>query len=176
MNLSCNLISDLIPLVKDGVASEDSTIIVNEHIKGCESCMAEFQTFETTKIEQLSIKDEKIIFDIKRSIFITQIIILMAGATLGVALSNSMGMFYNFIIMPIIGGISLIAFRRKWYVAPVVIFVLTYLWQTITGIVVDGFEWNVLYIGLYFSVIYTILVGMGVLIAMLLKFALKKER
>ena len=176
LNISCNLISDLIPLVKDGVASEDSTIIVNEHIKSCERCKAEFETFEAIKIEQVSIKDEKIIFAIKRSIFITQLIILMAGAIVGVALSNSMGMFYNFIIMPIIGGVSLIAFSRKWYLAPIVIFALTYLWQTIMGIASDGFAWIALYSGLYFSVIYTVLVVLGVIIAMLLKFTFKKER
>jgi hypothetical protein len=175
LNISCNLVSDLIPLVKDGVASADSTLIVIEHIKSCESCKAEFETFEVAKLEQSSIEDEKIIFAIKRSIFITQLIILMAGAIVGVALSNSMGMFYNFIIMPIIGGISFMAFRRKWYLAPIIIFALTYLWQTTIGIVSEGFEWIALYSGLYFSVIYTVLVGVGIIIAMLLKFTFKKE-
>ena len=128
MKISCNVIFDLIPLVKDGVASDDSVIIVNEHIKGCESCRAEFKTFDTVKIEQPPIKDEKIIFAIKRSVFITQLIILLAGAILGIALSNSMGMFYNFLIMPIIGGVSYVAFKRRWYLAPLAIFTFTYLW------------------------------------------------
>jgi len=96
MSISCDLILDLIPLVKDGVASEDSNIAVNEHIKNCKSCRNEFDTFEATKVETESIKDQNIIFAIKRSIFITQLIILMAGAISGVALSNSMNMFYNF--------------------------------------------------------------------------------
>ena len=176
MNISCNVILDLIPLVKDGVACNDSTIIVNEHINSCESCKAELETFDIIKIDQLLIKDEKIIFTIKRSIFITQIIILIAGAIVGVALSNSMGMFYNFIIMPIIGGVSFVAFKRKWYLAPIAIFVLTYLWQMIMGIVLGGFDWIALYSGLNYSIIYTVLVGLGVVTAMLLKFAFKKER
>lgn len=175
MSISCNVILDLIPLVKDGVASDDSTIIVSEHIKNCESCKAEFDIFESIRIEQSSIKDEKIIFAIKRSIFITQLTILIVGAITGVALSNSMGMFYNLIIMPVIGGISLVVFKRKWYFAPLAIFVLTYLWQTLTGIVSGGFDWIALYSGLYYSIIYTILVGVGVIITMLLKFAFKKE-
>lgn len=176
MNITCDIISDLIPLVKDGVASDDSIIIVNEHIKSCEKCMAEFQTFEATKFEQISIKDEKIIFAIKHSMLITQLIILIAGAIVGVALSNSMGMFYNFIIMPIIGGGSLVVFKKNWYLAPAVIFALTYIWQTIAGIVTDGFNEHSLFIGLYFSVIYTVLVGLGVIITLLLRFAFKKER
>lgn len=175
MNISCNIIYDLIPLVKDGVASDDSTIIVNEHINNCKNCKAEFETFEPTKIEQPPTKDEKIIFAIKRSIFITQLSVLIAGAIIGLALSNSMGMFYNFIIMPIIGGISLVAFKRKWYLALLAIFVLTYFWQAIRGLVSGGFDWMVLYRALYYSMIYTILVGLGIIITVLLKFAFKKE-
>lgn len=176
MNISCNIILDLIPLVKDGVASDDSIIAVNEHIKSCESCKAEFETFESIKLEQPSIKDEKIIFAIKRSIFITQFIILTGGAVIGVALSNSMDMFYNLIIMPIIGGVSLVVFRRKWYLAPLSVFVLTCIWQTIIGIVSGGFNWSALYMGLYYGVIYTVLVCLGLVISVLLKFAFKKER
>lgn len=176
MKVSCNVIFDLIPLVKDGVASDDTTVIVNEHIKCCERCKSEFQTFQTSKIEQPRIRDEKIILAIKRSIFITQLIILIAGAVIGVALSNSMGMFYNFIIMPIIGGVSFVSFKKKWYLASITIFVFTYLWQTITSIMEGGFEWSALTIGVYFSIIYTTLVGIGVIISVLLKFAFKKER
>lgn len=176
MNISCDVILDLIPIVKDGVASNDSTILVNEHIKNCENCKDELETFDNIKVDQLPIKDEKIIGAIKRSIFITQTIILIVGAIVGIALTNSMGMFYNFIIMPIIGGVSFVAFKRKWYFAPLAIFVLTYLWQTIIGIVLGGFDWIALYSGLSYSIIYTVLVGLGVVIAMLLKFAFKKER
>lgn len=174
MKISCDVILDLIPLVKDGVASDDSVAIVNEHIKGCQSCKSEFETFENTSIEQTSIRDEKIILAIKRSVFITQLIILIAGAIIGVALSNSMGMFYNFLIMPIIGGISLIVFKRKWYLSPIAIFILTYLWQTIESFILDGFQWYGLYAGLYYSVIYTVLVIVGIIITALLKFAFRR--
>lgn len=174
MNIPCNVILDLIPLVKDGVASDESTKIVYEHINSCGSCKAEIEIYEDFNGGHLPIKDEKIISAIKRSIYITQITVLVAGAILGVALSNSMGMFYNFIIMPIIGGISLIAFKSKWYLAPIAIFILTYLWQTIAGFVADGFSWAGLYIGLYYSVIYTVLIVLGVVITALLKYAFKK--
>jgi len=176
LNISCNVIIDLIPLVKDGVASDDSTILVNEHIKSCESCKSEFETLQITELEQSLIKDKKIIFAMKRSIFVTQIIVLIAGGILGVALTNSMGLFYNFIIMPIIGGISVIAFKRKWYLTPIAIIIINYLSQTIMAIVSDGFEWIYLYIGLPYSIIYAVLVCLGGIIAMLLKFTFKKER
>ncbi|MEG0772076.1 zf-HC2 domain-containing protein [Clostridium sp.] len=176
MNISCEVILDLIPLVKDGIASDDSNSIVKDHIKNCDSCKAELETFEEVTIEQSQIKDEKIISAMKRSIFITQLSILMAGAIIGVALSNSMSMFYNFIIMPIVGGISLFTLKRKWYLASLGVFLLSYLWQTIVGIASNGFQWGYLYYGLFYSIIYASLVGVGVIITMLLKYALKKER
>lgn len=174
MNISCNIILDLIPLVKDGVASEDSVAIVNKHIKNCQSCRTEYEIFENTNIEQTSIRDEKIILAIKRSVFISQLIILIAGAFIGVALSNSMNMFYNFLIMPAVGSISLIVFKKKWYLSPIAIFILTYLWQTIESIILEGVQWYSLYVGLYYSVIYTVLVIIGIVITMLLKFAFKR--
>lgn len=176
LSISCNIILDLIPLVKDGVASDDSTIIVNEHIKTCDSCKSEFETLDVINPLQSSIKDAKIISAMKRSIFATQIIILILGGIFGVALSDSMGMFYNFTIMPIIGGVSVVALKRKWYLTPIVIFIISYLWTALSEIVSNGFEWIFLYSGLYYATIYTVLVLLGVLIAMLLKITFKKER
>ncbi|WP_069998058.1 zf-HC2 domain-containing protein [Cellulosilyticum sp. I15G10I2] len=175
MKLSCDVIVDLIPLVKDGVASDDSNKIVYEHLKSCESCNAEFQTFASERIDGHTMKDEKIIFAIKRSIFITQLTILILGTVVGVALSNSMGLFYNFIIMPAIGGISLIAFKKKWYWMMLAVFMFTFLWQSVLGIISEGVEWEALYRGLYYSLIYTVLLGLGAITATLLKFTFKRE-
>jgi len=175
LKISCYIIRDLIPLVKDGVASDDSTIIVKNHIKICESCKSEFDTLEDMNPLQSTLKDKKIIFAMKRSIFVTQIVFLVSGGILGIALSNSMGMFYNFLIMPIIGGVSVVTFKSKWYLTPIVIFVLSFLWQTIAQILSDGYELIFLYNGLYYSVIYTVLVLVGVVIAKLLKITFKKE-
>ena len=174
MNINCNVILDLIPLVKDGVASNESTLIVNEHVKYCASCKTELDAFKTIRIEPLNLKDNKIIFDMKRSVYISQIVILTLGAILGIALSSSMGMFYNFIIMPIIGGISFIVFKRKWVVAALAIFVVTYLWQTILVMAENGFSLSELTVGLYYSAVYAFLVVLGTVIARLLRFAFEK--
>jgi len=173
MNISCDVILDLIPLVKDGVASDGSAKIVNEHIKSCDQCRTEFEGIEKVNVKQLQVKDEKIIFAIRRSIYITRIIILLVGGSVGIALTNSMGIVYNIIIMPIIGGLSYFVFKKKWYITAIAIFIITYLWQIVTDIVLSGFYLVSLTLSLYFSVLYTILIGLGVLIAMLLKFAFK---
>ena len=36
--IDCEICMDLIPLVKDGIASEESYKAVEEHVKECETC------------------------------------------------------------------------------------------------------------------------------------------
>jgi predicted anti-sigma-YlaC factor YlaD len=47
MNLSCEVIKDLLPLYHDGVCSKESNAIVEEHLAGCENCMAELEAMDT---------------------------------------------------------------------------------------------------------------------------------
>ena len=44
--ISCDICMDLIPLVKDGIASEDSCDAVKKHISKCEKCKVEFDVIE----------------------------------------------------------------------------------------------------------------------------------
>ncbi len=39
--ISCNVISDILPLYIDGAVSEDTKKLVEEHLKGCEKCRRE---------------------------------------------------------------------------------------------------------------------------------------
>lgn len=41
MNMTCDIIRDLLPLYHDGVCSADSAFAVEEHIAGCEACREE---------------------------------------------------------------------------------------------------------------------------------------
>ena len=58
MKISCDVILDLMPLVKDGVASDDSSTIVKEHIKNCEAVELNL-IFSVNRIEQSSISDQR---------------------------------------------------------------------------------------------------------------------
>lgn len=46
MNLSCDIIRDLLPLYHDGICSDDSKAMVVEHLKGCERCHEELQSID----------------------------------------------------------------------------------------------------------------------------------
>ncbi len=55
MNISCEIIKDLLPLYHDGVCSKESKAIVEEHLAYCESCSAELKAMD----EVLSLKNVK---------------------------------------------------------------------------------------------------------------------
>ena len=176
LKVACNIIQDLIPLVKDQVASEETTELVLEHIKGCSTCKNDFgEKQDKISIEKIK-EDKKIIQSIKRSIFISKVIILIIGALLGSVLTNTMGVFYNFLIMPILGVISYFVFKKRAYLMILLVFVLSYGYITINSIIIDGFYWGYFYGSLYYSFIYCILVCIGIIISWLLTIAFRKDR
>ena len=48
MKISCEIIKDLLPLYHDGVCSDDSKSIIEEHLMECHSCKVELQTIDET--------------------------------------------------------------------------------------------------------------------------------
>jgi len=46
MKISCEIIKDLLPLYHDGVCSNDSKAMIEEHLADCDSCKAELQTMD----------------------------------------------------------------------------------------------------------------------------------
>lgn len=46
MKISCEIIKDLVPLYQDGVCSNDSKTMVEEHLAYCDSCKAELQAMD----------------------------------------------------------------------------------------------------------------------------------
>lgn len=176
-NISCDVCLDLIPLVHDRIASDDSTNLVYEHIKTCESCRAEFENADLP--DEILIDDKKIMTSIKKSLLLTSSVFIVFGALLGVYLSNSMGMFYNFLIMPIVGACGYLVFKKRWYYTPIGIFIISYIWlflqNIFDGALLHGFSMEIFTMPMFFSVIYTGLVMLGTLIGALIKFGLRKE-
>ena len=46
MNISCEIIKDLLPLYHDGVCSNDSKTMIEEHLANCDSCKAELRAMD----------------------------------------------------------------------------------------------------------------------------------
>lgn len=174
-NISCDVCMDLIPLVKDNVASEDSCLLVHAHIENCESCR---KLYETVQTEIPVMNEEPVLSKIKNQLFLIAVGIVVFGAMIGVALSDSMGMFYNILIMPAIGVIGYFSLRKKAYLMPVALLLFSYVWNLIKysfeQINEQGFTASLFIVPIYWSIIYAVLCGIGVLIAFLLRISFEK--
>lgn len=176
-NISCDVFLDLIPLVRDGVASEDSNKLVYDHIKNCENCRIVLEN--TGIITSGMIEDKKIIKSIRKSLFLSGLVLLISGAFIGIGISNSFRVFYNFLIMPLVGGVGYLTLKNKWYFTPISIFLLSYIWLFIQNIYdgawSSGFNMEIFWMPVFLSIIYTILTVLGTAIAFLIKFAFGKD-
>lgn len=87
MSVSCDVISDLIPLVKDNVASEDSIRLVSEHLMSCEKCKLEFESY--TFPIRTEFDDRRVVSSIKKKLVFGVSALLLIGGTIGMVLSNN---------------------------------------------------------------------------------------
>ncbi len=174
--ISCEVCLDLIPLVKDNVASEDSKKLVLEHIRQCEHCKNEFEN-EYDTLPKMN--DKRVLQKIKKRIFLVALATVIIGTLIGVGLTEGPGMFYNIIIMPLVGGIAYFALNRKSFYFPITLFILSYIWTLINYIFDSSYLkdsiLDLLFAPIFLSCIYSGLALLGIIIAFLLRFAFRKE-
>ncbi len=180
--ISCDICMDLMPLVKDSIASEESSRAVMQHISECKDCKILFDEMdEISKIKNESIRmnDKKVISKIKNQLVLGAMIMVIIGSFIGVGISESEWMFYNIIIMPLIGGLGYFALKQKFYIVPIGIFLLTYLWNFIKYIIevpTNGMDLTAIITApAAWAIIYSGLCILGVIIGFLLYIAFKKE-
>lgn len=170
--ISCDICMDLMPLVKDEVASEDSKQAVYEHINSCPACRelyGEEVDFETY--------DDTILHKFKKKLTYLYLTIIILGILLGISISSNQFMFYNVLIMPAIGGISYFSFKWKCFYVHIAVFVTVYLrffYETF-GYVFHGDFLAGFISPLSWAIIYLALTLLGTLVAFLLNFGFKKE-
>jgi len=61
MNISCNVIRDLLPLYHDQVCSEDSRRLVEEHLKACPACQKELDSYDKESVQSDNLEEAKMI-------------------------------------------------------------------------------------------------------------------
>lgn len=174
IHISCEVCQDLMPLVLDEIASEDSCILVQQHIDKCDACNKLYSG--TEKSFAKGINDQKNILKIRRKLSLFGLGLLCMGAILGVYLSDTSNIFYNIIIMPIVGTLNYIINRKKWYVIPCGIAMLTYLWLFWANVIESKEISNESFMyPIFFVLIYTGLTMLGTAIGALLRFAYQRE-
>ena len=65
--ISCQVCLDLMPLVKDNVASQESRKLVFEHIRQCQGCKNEYESGNYTLPEM---NDKRVIQKIKKQLYL----------------------------------------------------------------------------------------------------------
>lgn len=167
--ITCDMCMDLIPLVQDGVASRDSEEAVLEHIKECPSCSECYNGLE----QKPEINDIRIVSKIRKRISITALIMIGLSVLFGIGLTASKDMFYNIIIMPVIGAVGFVILKNKSYWVSGFVFLIALMWNFIMFAVTETED--AFLSAMTFAFIYTGLCALGTLVAFLLYFAFKKE-
>ena len=98
---------------------------------------------------------------------------------IGIYFSNSQAVFYNAIIMPCVGILGVFVLGKRYYWLPISTAILSYIVIMIQSILDDMERLRnlveILLLPLFFTIIFTILVTIGMGIALLFKYALSKE-
>lgn len=165
--ITCEMCMDLMPLVHDGVASEDSIAAVERHIQGCSDCRTLFEG----QLPAPSNRD-KLLKKLQKEAKLFSSMVLMFGIFYGLMLTAGSGLFYNILIMPSIGAIGYYLFRWKALYKIPTLLLLTHL---ITNTLGFGEEYLEPVALLFWTGLYCLFSLLGTTIAALLHFALKKE-
>lgn len=173
--IPCAVCRDLLPLVADQVASPESEALVREHLEICPDCRLEAEVLGQG-FPALGPDPDKGFSALRRRVAALAILLLIIGSCTGIALSNSMGVFYNFLLMPASGILGFYLLRKKCFFVPLGVGAASWIWTTGTMVVENG-DWKLLYLtsSLAYPLIFAILSAIGCLIGFLLWFAFKKE-
>lgn len=165
--ISCEMCMDLMPLVHDGVASEDSRNAVLAHIETCPDCRSLFEGELPA-----SANENSILKRLQNQMRLFSAMVMMFGIFYGLMLTAGNGLFLNVVIMPVIGAIAYYLFRWK---ALVIVPPLLLVTHCITNALGLGGEYLDLIQLLLWTAIYCGFALVGFVIAALLHFVFRKE-
>lgn len=166
--IDCEICMDLMPLVKDGIASEESCKFVEEHVKKCEICRELYNDNQDSS--KISINKNHIWKQVQKSWNGFFLALLCVGIVFGISLTNQADMFYNSLIMPVAGACGYLVFqKRAVYKVPILLLVLYSIMNVLQffagGDVLDSYS-LIMWVG-----IYSIFAVLGIGIAGLFHYA-----
>ncbi len=170
--ITCDICRDLLPLVKDGVASADSEAAVRRHIETCGECG---RLFDGRNIPETHTPEPpKAFLKVRRRLMAIYSVLMMLGIYFGLSLTASDDVFFNCLIMPIAGVFGYLTFRwRSVFAVPIILFILNII---INALGVYGEPMPILSELAAWTIIYSLFALMGIIIAMLLHFAFGKAK
>ncbi len=171
--ISCPICQDLIPLVKDNVASSASHQAVLQHIQQCAECR---RVYGDGDLKKQPLDEKRVLGQIKRRLVLTAGIMVVLGALIGFGLSDSSLVFYNSIIMPTVGALGYVWLKEKSYLVPLAMLPFAYVWYFLKYLFGGNLHLQELLLSpLFWGLLYAGLCALGTLIAFLLAFAFRRE-
>lgn len=179
-DLPCDICRDLLPLVRDGVASEASRRAVEEHVAHCEAC----RELWGEEAPPPPLHRERVLGRIRRRLYAWQGAMTAAGLILGMVLANTGQAGYNILLLPVLGAVVqwLSPRRARWL--PLLVWGLiaaVTLWSNADYLLgrLAEWDWYNFFAILGLSILYGLLLGalcaLGTLAAALFRYALRKE-
>ena len=169
IKITCDICMDLLPLVQDNVASADSITIVKQHLETCSECRAMFEG-------QIPIpsNNKQIIKKLQRKTYTFLSMVLMFGIFFGLSLTATNKLFFNSLIMPILGCIGYYLFRWKaLFITPILLLITHFIINTFG--LIRGLEHLDIASLVMWTAIYSFFSIIGTIIAGLIHFALRKD-
>lgn len=176
-DISCDVCRDLMPLVLDDVASEDSAALVRQHTAHCEECREIFTGEQAREASGAAPDDVKVLKKLRARVLLRSALLVLAGMLAAAWLSYSL---YRMWVMPLLGAAAYLLLRRKWWIVPAGVGVLKFAGQVMVILPWVGQEeaqWdyilvNILYHPLTYAWEWVFPILLGVAVAALLRFAL----
>lgn len=165
-SFDCELYQDLIPLVKDGAASEASRQAVEEHLARCESCRALYESFPAGETEAA---DGKALKRIQRRLTLTGWLVMLTASVVGAFLTMTEGMGYNLILFPAVGILAYCLLGKGAWKVSIPAAAFSFLWLVLRLILTDDGmtreEFSSAYrFSLFYGIAFFVGVGLGWLV------------
>ena len=154
--ISCEICQDLIPLVKDDIASDDTKNAVYNHIQNCKVC----QSYMGQETQSETISDNKLIRSIKMIILCWTAIVCLISMFIACGLPKTPHSIAIMVVaLPALSAFACIFLNKKWIVIPVCVFISRLIVQAVV-------RWRDFIPGNFFSVSLNDLVSNFALVAL----------
>lgn len=123
----CDLIMDLMPLAKDGAASDASRTAIEMHLLECETCRALYDSLPDTAVEPDEGRVKKTMEKIRDRYHRSLLTLMILGVLAGILLTMTRNMAFTVAIFPLVGLAAYFVWRARSLFVPLVVFSLSWL-------------------------------------------------
>ena len=177
MDIKCEIIRDLLPLYVEELTSKESSEAISVHLKICDECRKEYEEMKSgeTKTCQTQAEEikplKRIMQKLNMRISFLTYGVMVFFILFGFSLTEGADMMYNSLIMPIVGIFGYCVFGwRSVYKMPFLLLAIDFCAAWLKMVEFD------LYSVFMWTLIYGIFVMVGIAIAFLFHFALRREK